>query len=161
MKENDFYIIKEAPTFQIFIDINNISHLKYYKPYNTIYNLDAGIVECSAKHLISLNRTTNKEVSTYILKMAYLPEHFIEDVSFFGIWDKVLIKEHRKTFKYTINELKEEDKFYNIISPTIEIEEYYNRSGDTEYKIIITGRKEVSNRTSSIENINSLICLRR
>jgi len=90
--------------------------------------------------------------------MAYLPEHFIEDVSFFGIWDEILIKEYHKTFKHAINKLEEEDKFYDIIFPTIEIEEYYNRSGDTEYKIIITGRKEISNKTSFIKDINSLIC---
>ena len=158
MKENDFYIIKEIPEFQVFMDINNISNLKYYKPYNAIYNLDTGIIECSVKHLVSSNQKT---VSTYILKMAYLPDHFIEDISFFGIWDKVLIKEHHKTFKYMINELEEKDKFFNIIYPIIEIEEYYNCSGGTEYKVIITGKKEVSNRTSFIEDINSLICSQR
>lgn len=158
MKENDFYTSEEVPVFQIFININNISNLKCCKPYNIIYNLDAGIIECSTKHSISSDRKTNKEVSTYTLKMAYLPEHFIEDVSFFGIWDEILIKEYHKTFKHAINKLEEEDKFYDIIFPTIEIEEYYNRSGDTEYKIIITGRKEISNKTSFIKDINSLIC---
>ena len=147
MNNGDFYTVEVIPAFQIFVKKDNI-----LKPYNTIYILDEGIKECSTQHLIPSHRKNNIEVSTYVLEMAYLPDHFIEDISFFGILDYILIKEYHKTFRQLSSEIIEEEVFYKIVFPTIKIEEFYNTSGDMKYKIIITGRKEVSNEKFQIES---------